>query len=407
MSNTWLIPREELTPTQLRAIELDPSENRIILGGPGSGKTQILLHRGQYLMEQHCCKSENFHIFVYTKALRTYIQSALPLLGLEDEVISTLDSWCMDFYRQHIGGSTPWNKKSKQPDFFAIRKSVLDKLQSNGKKFFDFVLVDEAQDLNTDAFQLLTTMARHVTVCADHKQQIYDNGSDIPAILQQLDIRRNNITLLETYRCCPYIVQLASHLIEDLSERNEYVRQLRTSQGERETPLLAYAKDAQDEKEQLIDLVRTRLAKGERVAVLFPQRRQAYGYAKAFTEADIEVENPKNLDFTSDKPKLMPYHSAKGLTFDSVIMPRLGKKSFGSIDSERIMRLLFVGITRATKWVALLTVGDEQFKPLKSLLSGAKQGCLTIRRLEDCQVGNTPDDQIDEQLQEDDILDIL
>ena len=405
MSNTWLIPREELTPTQLRAIELDPCENRIILGGPGSGKTQILLHRGQYLMEQHYCKPENFHIFVYTKALRTYIQSALPLLDLEDEVVSTLDSWCMNFYRQHIGGGTPWNKKSKQPDFSAIRNAVLDKLQSNDDKFFDFVLVDEAQDLNAEAFQLLIAMARHITVCADHKQQIYDNGSDISVILQQLGIRRSNMTLLETYRCCPYIVQLASHLIEDLSERSEYVRQVRTSQGERETPLLVFAKDAQDEKEQLIDLVRTRLVKGERVAILFPQKRQAYGYAKAFAEADIEVESPKNLDFTSDKPKLMPYHSAKGLTFDSVILPRLGKKSFGRIDSQRIMRLLFVGITRATKWVALLTISDEQFGPLESLLSGAKNGCLTIRRQKDCQV--VADEQTDEHPKVDDILDIL
>ena len=61
------------------------------------------------------------------------------------------------------------------------------------------------------------------------------------------------------------------------------------------------------------------------MAILFPQRRQAYGYSKAFAEADIEVENPKDLDFTSDKPKLIPYHSAKGLTFDSVILPRLEK----------------------------------------------------------------------------------
>jgi len=405
MSSTWLIPREELTTIQLRAIELDPSENRIILGGPGSGKTQILLHRGQYLMEQHCCKSENFHIFVYTKALRTYIQSALSLLGLKDEVISTLDSWCMDFYRHHIGGKTPWNKKAKQPDFSTIRKSVLEKIQSKGKKIFDFILVDEAQDLNAEAFQLLIALARHITVCADHKQQIYDNGSDISSILQWLGIRRSNMTLLETYRCCPYIVQLASHLIENPGERDEYVRQVRIRQGERETPLIVYAENAEDEKKQLIDLVRTRLAKGERVAVLFPLRRQAYGYAKAFTEDGIEVENPKNLDFTSDKPKFMPYHSAKGLTFDSVIMPRLGKRSFGRIDSQRIRHLLFVGITRATKWVALLTVGNDQFEPLELLLPGVAHGCLTIRRPEDCQIADRP--HKDKPSQRDDIMDIL
>ncbi len=35
--------RSELTAEQLRAIELDCTRNRMILGGPGSGKTQVLL----------------------------------------------------------------------------------------------------------------------------------------------------------------------------------------------------------------------------------------------------------------------------------------------------------------------------------------------------------------------------
>ena len=50
----------------------------------------------------------------------------------------------------------------------------------------------------------------------------------------------------------------------------------------------------------------------------FPRQSQAHGYAKGFKEAGIDVEDPKELDFASDRPKLMPYPSAKGLTFDTV-----------------------------------------------------------------------------------------
>lgn len=378
--STWLIPRTELTLEQLRAIELDPRENRVILGGPGSGKTQILLHRGQYLREQFDVVPDRFRIFVYTKALRSYIQSALTLLDLPDDIVLTLDSWCMAFFRERIGGQTPWNSMAKSPDFDAIRKAVLTKLLADGKKPYDFVLVDEGQDLNADAYQLLPAMSNHITVCADHKQQIYDHGSQIASILQWLGVRRGNVMLLETYRCCPYIVQLASHLIDDATERDAYIRQVRSSQTERETPILIQARDAQDEKEQLMDIVRTRLMKGERVAVLFPQQRHAFGYATALKEAGIEVENPKELDFTSDRPKLMPYHSAKGLTFDTVLLPRLVASAFGMMTPQRIVRIMFVGITRATKWVCLMTTGSDKFEPLARLVPGATQGYLGIRQ---------------------------
>lgn len=402
--STWLIPREELTPEQLRAIELDTRENRVILGGPGSGKTQILLHRAQFLRDRLKVAPERFHIFVYTTALRAYIQSALALLDLPDETVSTLDSWCTSFYGEHIGGRRPWNSEAKCPDFAAIRTAVLGRLRATGKKPFDFALVDEAQDLDAEAFQLLTAMASHITVCADHKQQIYDHGSEVTAIFQWLGVRRGNVTLLETYRCCPYIVQLAAQLIDDPTEREAYVRQARTSQTERETPVLCYATSADQEKVYLIDIVRTRLAKGERIAVLFPQQRQAYGYAKGLKEAGMDVENPKELNFTNDKPKLMPYHSAKGLTFDTVILPRLIQSAFGHMGVVRIPRVLFVGITRATKWVYLSTVGDGGFAPLARVAAAASSGALTVRK-----AGHTPcpAPSAASSKQADDVLDLL
>lgn len=403
--STWLIPREELTPEQLRAIELDTRENRVIIGGPGSGKTQILLHRAQFLREQLGMAEDRFHIFVYTRALRTYIQSALNLLDLPDESVSTLDSWCMAFYREHIGGRTPWNKEERHPDFAAIQAAVLAKLKSLRKKLFECVLVDEAQDLDAGAFELLAAMADHITVCADHKQQIYDSGSEISSILQWLGVRRSNISLLETYRCCPYIVRLASQLIDDFAEREAYIRQARTSQTERETPVLYRAESAEDEKRQLIDTVRWRLGAGERIAILFPQQRQAYGYAKGLKEEGIDVENPKELDFTSDRPKLMPYHSAKGLTFDTVILPRLLPSAFGRMGASRIVRVLFVGITRATKWVHLSTVGEaDGFPPLGRIVAGTSDGVLTIREHgQQADVSSTPPSDSPS----DDVLDLL
>jgi superfamily I DNA/RNA helicase len=378
--STWLIPRSELTPEQLRAIELDTRENRVVLGGPGSGKTQILLHRAAYLTEKLKVTPKEYHIFVYTKVLRDYIQSAFDLLNLDKGSVSTLDSWCMGYYRDNISGKTPWNKDDKCPDFAAIRKGALAKLQTLSKKPYRFVLVDEAQDLDSESLKILSAMADHITVCADQKQQLYQHGSDISVILKSLAVRRSNVSLLETFRCSPYIVKLASQLIDDPAERNAYIQQIRTSQSEREKLLLYRAADHKDESSRLIDLVRTRLTKGERIAILFPQVRQAYGYANGFQEAGIDVESPNDLDFTSDKPKLMPYHSAKGLTFDSVFLPRLLNRSFGKVGINHRINLLFVGMTRATKWIYFSTIlGDTSFEPLERLVLSNSKDNLTIQ----------------------------
>src|SRR3989304_6794830 len=107
--STWLIPRQELSLEQLRAIELDIREHRVIFGAPGSGKTQILLHRARYLCDRWNIKTARFHIFVFTNVLKDYIQSALDLLELPKGCISTLDYWCFNFYKSNIGRRVPWD----------------------------------------------------------------------------------------------------------------------------------------------------------------------------------------------------------------------------------------------------------------------------------------------------------
>ena len=88
------------------------------------------------------------------------------------------------------------------------------------------------------------------------------------------------------------------------------------------------------------------------------------------SQVGIEVEVPdqrrrKNPfpthDFTPPLPKVMSYYGAKGLTFDSVFMPKIVSSSFQNTSPERIARLLFVAITRATNWCYLSTDLERPF----------------------------------------------
>ena len=375
--STWLIPRTELTAEQLRAVELSPSEHRVILGGPGSGKTQILLHRARFLANHFRVGPDRFRVLVYTNVLKHYIESAFPLLDLPPENVLTFDDWCLQWHKANIRGRTPWNDKDKRPDFAAIRRAVTERLMGEREPLFDFVMIDEGQDLEPDVFKLLRTISRHVTVCLDHKQQIYDHRSNEAMILASLGIRKRNINLLEGFRCSPYLVRLAAELIDDNDERETFINQGRVAPRQKETPLLYYAKvNGDDEMQRLEEVIRERQLVGDRIAVLFPTQYKLHGFAKALRRRGLELETQKELDFGTTKPKLITYYSAKGLTFDTVLMPRLVSDSGWRMMEARAVKLLFVGITRATRWAYLSATESEQLSALRRLLPRADQGDL-------------------------------
>ena len=377
--STWLIPRAELTPEQLRAVELSPGEHRVILGGPGSGKTQILLHRAQFLANHFRCGPERYRVLVYTNVLKHYIESAFPLLDLPTENVLTFDDWCLHWHKANIRGRVPWDAEEKRPDFAAIRRAVMERLMGAQEPLFDFVLVDEGQDLEPDVFKLLRAISRQVTVCLDHKQQIYDHRSNEAMILEALGVRKRNINLLEGFRCSPYLVRLAAELIDDAAERESFTNQARVAPRQKETPLLYYAKD-DDQMRRLEEVIRERQLVGDRIAILFPTQRKLYGFAKALRERGVELETQKELDFATSRPKLITYYSAKGLTFDTVLMPWLVSDTAWRKMEARALKLLFVGITRATRWVYFSSSEAEQLPALRRLLPLAERGDLTIQR---------------------------
>jgi len=375
----WLVARQNLTTEQVRAVELSSDQNRIISGGPGSGKTLVLLHRARELIDKGSVAEGRYFIFVYTKALSQYIRAALDDLGIPQAAARNYDSWCVDLYKRHVSQRLPWDTETKSVDIERVRREVLEKVRSNPGNFhlLDFVLVDEGQDLTATVFETLKIVSAHVTVALDQKQRIYEVGAAEPQVCMTLGIRSRSVALLETYRCCPYISKLAGRFLLDPAERRAFDRQTRTEQGEKERPLLYRAAGHEDEKVRLAAIARARLARGERVAILLPSRRLVYGLAEGLHEMGIPVEVPRRrggnpgdlleLDFASDLIKVMPYHSAKGLTFDSVLLPRLNSCEFRQVDPGTLLRLLFVGITRATIWVYLSAWAGQELGLLAQL----------------------------------------
>lgn len=366
----WLVPRGDLTLDQARAVELPPDRNRVLRGGPGSGKTLVLLHRAQHLADTLGSGPGRFLVLVYTNALGSFLRSAAAELGLPAEAVRTYDDWCAEHWERFVRRPKP-HRGDGVPDFEAIRHGVrLEVSRSHRRRpLYDFVLVDEGQDLEAGVFDVLARVSAHVTVAIDPQQRIYERGAEESELLAALGLFSCSVTLLESWRSSPYVARLASRLLRGEEDRAAFLRQVRAAPLEREKPLLYVARDDLDEAGRLAEVARARLLRGERVAVVLRRRDLAPGVARELARSGLPVEVPRRpgeaagpyppLDFSSDLVKLLPYHSAKGLTFDSVLAPWASGRALARQSPDLFGRLLFVALTRARHWAYLSTSRHE------------------------------------------------
>lgn len=366
----WLASREELTNDQARAVELAPDRNRVFRGGPGSGKTLVLLHRARHLADTLRVRPGRFLVLVYTNALTSFLRAAIAELGIPPEAVRTYDDWCAEHWERFVPAPKPL-RGSGVPDFEAIRRGVRQEVLRSRRRrpLYDFVLVDEGQDLDADTFDTLARVSAHVTVALDPQQRIYERGAGESEVLAALGLFSCSVTLLESWRCSPHVSRLASRLLPGEEEREAFLRQVRAAPAEREKPLLYVARDQWDEAARLAEVARARLLRGERVAVLVPARPLVLVVARGLADRGVPVEVPHRhgqggapfppLDFSSDLVKVLPFHSAKGLTFDSVLLPRLAAPGVHARSPRSFQRLLFVALTRAVSWAFLSSPAEE------------------------------------------------
>ena len=355
---------------------MDTRSHKAIVGGPGAGKTLVLLHRLNLLFHRSGKNSDAVRLFVYTNTLKQFIQAGNDMLDVPDECISTFDKWCADTYRVQVNQRLP--TRDHKPDFEAIRAGVFSAIES-GKlptPIFDCVLIDEAQDMDIGAIEILKRLARHITVCMDGKQQLYDDRMSESEALKRLGLSHHNAALLAAFRCNPMVTELAAQFIPDETRRQEFMRQASNLEMDRSRPLFFVADNFPEEAAHLIEMVKLRLSYGDSIAVLFPKQSQVHGFATGLREAGIDVEVQQRdapIDFSSPIPKLMTYHQAKGLSFDSVFLPRLNQSSFPGEMSKRIGHLCFVGVSRAVKWVYMSGNKQALIAPMQELANPHSQ----------------------------------
>jgi superfamily I DNA/RNA helicase len=346
----------------------------------------VLLHRARWLSGNLNVPSNRFTVLVYTNVLTYFLRQAIDFLGIPTGNVRTFDDLCAELWDQHVRGPKPWTpavgRSRGSMDFPAIRAGVLAALPLPGVLTappFDFVMVDEGQDLDATAYGILRLVARHITVFADARQQIFEGGASVDEIQRHLGFTGQSASLLPGYRNSPDIAKLASYF-GNAYEGINYLAM------ERQKPCLYVARDWEDEIDHLADVLRERRLLNHRCGIIVPTNRDLYSVANKLAERGVEVHKAVSVrrggtppDFDSLVPVIASYHSAKGLTFDTVLLPKLVETNFSRVNGEFRKRLLLVGITRATQWAYLSTVGGWEMAEVTQLHTAAANGDLFVK----------------------------
>ena len=120
----WWTRRDQLDEEQLRMIERLPlREDHLILGPPGSGKTNVLLRRAQFVRSQGM---PNVLVLSFTRPLSEFVKT-----GCNDDrgreifprsLVTTIESWTRMLYKEH-GVDLPTTEGMS----FSDRKAAIDR----------------------------------------------------------------------------------------------------------------------------------------------------------------------------------------------------------------------------------------------------------------------------------------
>lgn len=332
MKKDWMIKESELDDDQIKVLMATLDKSCVVSGCAGSGKSVLALIKAQRIQKE---RGDNYEIIVYTKALCNYMNSGRKELGLNKP-----------FYYY-------WQWKNR-----LICSPA------------DYVIVDEIQDFTKEEVEeFISAAKRNFFFFGDTAQSIYQGLKDtmpVEAIGYLLPFKNKpkDFTLYRNYRLPIPVAKFVQYIGVDLPSFDE------TTYRSQETKV-PYLLKYKDIKEQLVAIKRIIGDKLDDVAILVPHNEMVRTVGNVLREIGMNFEQKyqdkedwrnsvESLNFGTTNPKIMTYHSAKGLQFETVFLPMLECYQENidpktGIDSNR--KSLYVAMTRTYKNLYMMYSG--------------------------------------------------
>lgn len=229
--------------TQQEIVEYDQEEtSMLVLAGPGSGKTRVLVHRIAYLIRVKREDPKSILVLVYTRHVATEIKDRLRNL-IDKDAFGVTVKTCHGLAMQLIGKSFI-NTSSEQRNFEEILQKATklisdEELDSDEAEIqresliygYNRIFVDEYQDIGPDEYSLISAIAGKNLEDKDSRLSLMAVGDDDQNIYSFKDasvdyIRRfeedydaKRFHLVDNYRSTRHIIDAANRVISYSKER--------------------------------------------------------------------------------------------------------------------------------------------------------------------------------------------
>jgi len=358
MSGTWWVDQGELDPDQRRIISLPPDDNVFVCGPPGSGKSNLLLLRANYL---YLSGLKNIAIVTFTRSLREFMASGAARYDFPTSKIMTCRQWQSDFLRQY-GRQVDFSG-----DFEEGRRVFLHEMNElvsglNLSNVFDAILLDEAQDYIPEEIQIFHRLAERLFCVADERQKIYSGAESIDMIKNCIGephvLRyhyRNGINI------CRVADEVAKswHGYRPLAETSNYDEKANPS-----TVDSIQLGTVEEQANTIISRIRTqRLAfPGQLIGIICPTRHSMqliWDIISISEHSDTAflLHGSVNDSFPPDKKVIVStFHAAKGLEFRTLHLACCDELKSAFFKNNR--RITFTAVTRAKTALSVYHSGD-------------------------------------------------
>jgi DNA helicase IV len=315
MNETWWVTEDQLDDDQKKIIALKLKGSHIIIGPPGSGKTNLLLLRAKYMS---LAGNPNIQVIVFTRTLQEFISLGGIEYQLPEGTVKTLIRWERDFLYQH-GILTKFEGTFDETRLFMIEqmKSIIRKKKL--KHVYKALFLDEAQDYLPAEIEIFKQLGSVIFAAVDSRQKIY-SGGDCHKLLTK-DAEEHHLRY--HYRLGAQICRLADNIMGNDDADSLLNTSMYSETSKRSSVEHHYCKDLNEEAERIIDKLRVQVKAypDEMIGVICPNNEQLAKLWELIQASDVGNQTVMQISgdrgpFDPERPIcLCTIYSAKGLEF--------------------------------------------------------------------------------------------
>ncbi len=353
MNETWWVNPSQLDEQQTAILTATADCKLLIVGPPGSGKTNILMLRANYVRPI----GPRQMFLTFTRALAEHLRSG-PNVGRADQIqrgeISTFMGWARSLIRNH-GGTLP----KEANDFEENRRATVDALHELVEsqrlgELYDVIFVVEVQDFWESELNLVGRLANRFNFAGDSRQRIWRHRE---GLVTAATMAEEEVELKLHYRIgekiCEYADQILPPKADEapLLEGCNYPERLRPSSVE-----AVRCTDEPDMARLCVEKVKDQLRyiTEEPIGVIGPYN-DALDAVMEVVRADPVLRpvtvRQKSDDYQayddSSRVRVMSVYSAKGSEFRAVHLMD------GQAFKENNRELAFTAVTRGKTEVSV------------------------------------------------------